>query len=395
MKCYLMNKNKKIALIEYNTTLNAITEIHETLNFEYAPLLLSSHQGNSNFNMLKEMNNWFKNRGIPNWRKDLEKLLKNLNIQSPEELLDKAYGLSLSDQYWINPLEQSLEWKNINFFTNNFEYKAFLTASILESNTKEKISFMTPNNSTDGMLQKAWIIENGKRKLVKGTYHITNQEPLNEWLASNICRRLGFDYCNYNIDVIQGKIVSKCECFINENEEIITANDILGSEKKNNNTSYYQHYINILEKHGIEKAKEDFENMLLLDYIVMNYDRHTRNYGIIRNVETLKWEKLTPIFDTGEAMQNDQTILQMNFNRGTGKFFSNTQKDFKDYLPIITNITRFDVSKLDGIVEEWNQQLVKYQDFTGMENERIEKLTKGLQYRIDLLRQYINKIKTK
>ena len=393
MKCYLMNKNKKIALIEYNTTLNAITEIYETLNFEYAQLLLSSHQDNPNFNMLKEMNNWFKNRGIPNTRKKLEKLLKNLNIQSPEELLDKAYGLSLSDQYWINPLEQSLEWKDINFFTNNFEYKAFLTASILESSTKEKISFMTPNNSTDGMLQKAWIIEDGKRKLVKGTYHITNQEPLNEWLASNICRRLGFDYCNYDIDIIQGKIVSKCECFVNENEEIITANDILGSEKKNNNTSDYQHYINILEKHGIKNAKEDFENMLLLDYIVMNYDRHTRNYGIIRNVETLKWEKLTPIFDTGEAMQNDQTILQMSFNRGTGKFFSNTQKDFKDYLPIITNITRFDVSKLDGIVEEWNQQLVKYQTFTGMENERIEKLTKGLEHRIDLLRQYINKRK--
>ena len=133
--------------------------------------------------------------------------------------------------------------------------------------------------------------------------------------------------------------------------------------------------------------------MLLLDYIVMNYDRHTRNYGIIRNVETLKWEKLTPIFDTGEAMQNDQTILQMSFNKGTGKFFSNTQKDFKDYLPIITNITRFDVSKLDGIVEEWNKQLVKYQAFTGMENERIEKLTKGLEHRIDLLRQYINKRK--
>ena len=71
MKCYLMNKNKKIALIEYNTTLNSITEIYEILNFEYAPLLLLSHQDNPNFNMLKEMNNWFKNIGIPNTRKKL------------------------------------------------------------------------------------------------------------------------------------------------------------------------------------------------------------------------------------------------------------------------------------------------------------------------------------
>lgn len=390
MKCYLMNKNKKVALIEYNTTLNAISRIYQKIDFEYAPLILSSHQNSKSFNMVKEMNNWFKNRGIPFWRKDLEELLKRLNIETTEELLDKAYGLSLSDQYWINPEKEQLKWEDINFFTNDFKYKAFLEASLLDSNSEGEVSLMTPNNTTDGMLQKAWIIENGKRKLVKGTFHITAQEPLNEWLASQICRRLGFDYCNYEIDIIQGKIVSKCECFINQNQEIVTAYEILESKKKDNNTSEYEHYLNILKENGISNAREQFENMLILDFLVMNYDRHTRNYGIIRNVESLEWEKITPIFDTGEAMQNNQTLLQMNFSNGTGKFFSNTEKKLSDYLEIIQNIQRFNLSKLSGLVEEWNEQLKKYQIYTSMESERIDKLTKGLQQRIDLLKKKQN-----
>ena len=387
MKCYLMNKNKKVALIEYNTNINAISEIYELLEFQYAPYALYAHQNTKSFNMTKEMNHWFKNRGIPSWRKDLEKLLEKLHITSSEELLVKAYGLSLSDQYWINPVDTPLKWEDINFFTNDFEYKAFLTVSVLDSYEKE-VSLMSPNNSTDGMLQKAWIIENGERKLVKGTYHMTNQEPLNEWLATNLCKRLGFDHCAYEVDVIQGKLVSKCKCFIQENEEIITANDIFFSEKKENHVSEYMHYITILEKHGIQNAKAQFENMLLLDYLVMNYDRHMRNYGVIRNVETLQWERVTPIFDTGESMQNNQTVLQMNFHEGTGKFFSQTEKKFTEYLDIIEDINRFDISKLDGIVEEWKEILIQYQTYTGMEPERIEKLAQGLQQRIEFVKQY-------
>ena len=131
MKYYLMDKNTEIALIEYDTNLNVISKIYKKINFEYAPLNLYANQNRKDFNLEKEMNRWFKGRGIPSWRKDLERLLKNLNVKFSDELLDKAYGLSLSDQYWINPTENKLKWKDINFFTNDFEYKAFLDASIL------------------------------------------------------------------------------------------------------------------------------------------------------------------------------------------------------------------------------------------------------------------------
>ena len=55
------------------------------------------------------------------------------------------------------------------------------------------VILFSPNNTTDGMLSKAWIIDEEKRKLVKGTYTSTNQEPINEYITSLICERLGIE----------------------------------------------------------------------------------------------------------------------------------------------------------------------------------------------------------
>lgn len=385
MKCVLMNKNKEIAVLELNTEFNIIEKIYEVYNIEYAPLSFKNAFYSKTTNNEKALNQWYRGRGIPDWRKDLKSLLENLNIKSTEELLNKSYGLSLSDQYWIKEESQKeLKWENINFFTNEFKYKGYLKVSLSSSNNNEEIDLYSPNNTTDGMLQKAWIIENGKRVLVKGTYYSANQEPINEWLVSQLCQKLNFDYCDYSIDVIGGKIVSKCENFINENQEIITAYDIWNSEKKDNNTSDFEHYINILEKNGIVNAKKSLQDMILIDFLVMNFDRHLKNFGVIRNVETLKLEKLTPIFDTGESMQCNKLINEINFYDGKCKFFSNTNKDISKLLEFI-DLSNYDFDKLYEIGEIFKQKLLKFKQFTDMSDERIEKLYNGLEYRIKLL----------
>ena len=68
-------------------------------------------------------------------------------------------------------------------------------------------------------------------------------DTINEWLASAICERLGFEHCHYDIDIIDNKIVSKCINFIKDDEEIITAIDVYKSKKKENHISDFEHYI--------------------------------------------------------------------------------------------------------------------------------------------------------
>lgn len=397
MKCILMNKNQKIMLIEYNSY-NVISKIYEIYNIEYAPLAVFNASKNRSSSLTKTVNDWFRGRGIPSWRKDLEKLLDKLGVSSSVELLNKSYGLSLSDQYWLKDVNSDVKWENINFFTNDFEYEAYLDAS-LDSSSKSIVSldkniFKSPNNTTDGMLQKGWIIESGKRVLVKGTYTSSKEEPINEYLASQICKRLGFDYCNYEVEWSdKTKLISKCNDFINENEELISAYDIYNSEKKPNNISDYEFYIQILEKHNVPNARENMENLFILDYLMLNNDRHLKNFGIIRNVNTLKWEKVAPIFDTGESMQCDKYTDEINFSSGKGKFFSNTDKDYEDILKIIgKNILRVDLSKLKGICDDYRLILEKYQDKLDMSDKRKEKLVSGLNKRITKLSEFINNI---
>lgn len=397
MKCILMNKNQKIMLIEYNSY-NVISKIYEIYNIEYAPLAVFNASKNRSSSLTKTVNDWFRSRGIPSWRKDLEKLLDKLGVSSSVELLNKYYGLSLSDQYWLKGVNSAVKWEDINFFTNDFEYEAYLDAS-LDSSSKSIVSldkniFKSPNNTTDGMLQKGWIIESGKRVLVKGTYTSNKEEPINEYLASQICKRLGFDYCNYEVEWSDNtKLISKCNDFINENEELISAYDIYNSEKKPNNISDYEFYIQILEKHNVPNARENMENLFILDYLMLNNDRHLKNFGIIRNVNTLKWEKVAPIFDTGESMQCDKYTDEINFSSGKGKFFSNTDKDYEDILKIIgKNILRVDLSKLKGICDDYRLILEKYQDKLDMSDKRKEKLVSGLNKRITKLSEFISNI---
>lgn len=42
-------------------------------------------------------------------------LLTRLNIVLPKELPDKAFGISLSDQYWIKSIDMHIKYKDIIF----------------------------------------------------------------------------------------------------------------------------------------------------------------------------------------------------------------------------------------------------------------------------------------
>ena len=387
MKCILMNKNKKVLTAEYQSSLGVFTDIYNVIDIDFAPIILkNAYQLNEDLKV--SLSEWFKGRGIPSWRDDLDLLLAKLNISTPTELLDKAFGLSLSDQYWIKPFDSEIEYKDINFFEHDFEDSEF--TSVTFSNTRDsntKISLISPNNTTDGRLKKTWIIENGKRYLLKGGYKNEVMQPFNEVLATMICERLGFKHISYTIDVIKDKIVSKCECFINKDTELVSAYQILHNNC--NKDEAYETYINILENNGISKAREEIENMFILDFIMLNEDRHLNNFGIIRNVENLNWIETAPIFDTGQSLNildyNDEELVI----NGDGRFFYDMDK-FDTIINYIKNIKRFDLSKLDGICEEFDDLLHKYQNITKMTDRRIDKICTLLLSRINKLKRIID-----
>lgn len=386
MKCILMNKNTKVLSADYQPSLGVFTDIYDIYNIDFAPVILKNVY-NKEKDLKIILSNWFKGRGIPLWRDDLDLLLSKLNISAPAELLDKAFGLSLSDQYWIKPYDSKIEYKDINFFEHDFNDTEFTDATFSNSTeTSTKISLISPNNTTDGRLKKTWIIEEGKRYLLKGGYKNEVLQPFNEALASMISSRLGFNHVTYILEVIKDKVVSKCECFINENTELVSAYQILYNNCDKDNA--YETYINLLEKHGIKDARSSLEDMFILDYIMLNEDRHLNNFGIIRDVQTLNWIGTAPIFDTGESLNiidySDEEVII----NGDGRFFYNVS-NFDNILDNIKDLKKYDLNKLDGICEEFDELLHKYQHITKMTDRRINKICTLLFSRINKLKKKI------
>lgn len=387
---FLMNKNKKIAKIKFDNENQTVTDIMKLYTIEYAPLECF-HKGTITSIAITE---WFRGRGIPSWRDGLDVFLDNIGIKNKDLLLNKAFGLSLSDQYWMNPVDRMMEWKDINFFIHNFDsddyQKAMFDSVILD---EKQINLYSPNNTSDGMLKKTWIVgSDNKRYLLKSSYKGKGMEPFNEILASKISEVLNLDHVTYSIEVIGRNILSKCECFVNENTELLSAYSILHYyEVKTSNDSkdVYETYIDILKSHGIENVETSLAKMFILDYIIANTDRHLGNFGIIRNIETLKWEKIAPNFDSGQALFSQKKVYEMNFNYIYGSFFNDKNMNFETILDIIKENINFkiDFHKLFKVADQWNELLYSYQSISKISSERIDTTVEGLKQRLTQLQQ--------
>ena len=390
MKCILMNKNTEVLSCDFNEVSKFFDKIYEVYNIDYAPYILKSFYIDEDINdtpFRTNLSEWFKGRGIPSWRDKLDLLLLRLNVVTPSELLDKAFGLSLSDQYWLKPVGTDIKYEDINFFDNDFNYAEFMEAS-LSKNSKmiqNASSLKTPNNTTDGMLKKAWIIENGTRYLLKGGYKNETLQPFNEVLASEICKRLGFDLVEYTLDTYKDTVVSKCPCFITKDTELITCYQIRNDMKRHDSIEDYEEYIKKSESYGIKDVRTKIENMYILDFLIMNEDRHLNNFGIIRDVNTLKWVDVAPIFDNGQSLNIEYYDEEELHISSEGKLFYEV-KPFDELIKVVKDIKRIDVSKLEGLPKWFDDLLHQYQNITGYSDTRINRLC-------ILLNRQINKLK--
>jgi len=94
--------------------------------------------------------------------------------------------------------------------------------------------------------------------------------------------------------------------FITSDTELVSAWRVMQTVKKSNGISVYQHYFNYCESLGIQGIKHAVDQMIVLDYIIANESRHSNNFGVIRNADTLEWVGAALIFDSGNSLGYDK-----------------------------------------------------------------------------------------
>ena len=159
--------------------------------------------------------------------------------------------------------------------------------------------------------------------------------------------------------------------------------------ERHNNINDYEDYINLLQDNGIKNARIEMENMYILDFLIMNEDRHLNNFGIIRNVDTLKWISCAPIYDNGQSLNIEYYDEEEIAISGEGRFFYEV-KPFDEIIKVVKDIKRIDVNQLDGLVEWFDNLLHEYQSVTKFSNSRINMLCILLNRQINKLKDLIN-----
>ena len=340
MKCTLMHRRIEVAKLELDDETGIIRKIESVMSAEHVPVGVPVKKGIAD---RSELNKWWTDRSIPASRSGVREALETLELTDTKILLIRCFGLSLSDQYWIRPEGTGLTWEKINFFDNSFSDDM---GDVLfgKPNKAEDFDFSSPDNTSDGYLKKRWKIINGKRCLIKGGSNPFRQQPFNEVIASKIMDRLGIDHVPYNIIWEDGEPYSVCEDFVTRDTELISAWRIMQTQKKDNSTSVYQHFVNCCKSLGAPNVVPALDRMLVLDYIIANEDRHLNNFGLLRNAETLEWLGFAPIYDSGSSLGYNSLLSQIHTEKNI------TCKPFKrrhdEQVKLVTSFDWIDFSKL-------------------------------------------------
>lgn len=320
-----MHKNDPVCAISIDAVSGSIVRAAKPTNPELLPL-----GGNIDSAMLKK---WWQRRAVPMGQGKIQRILEQLGIATPQEYLVKNLGLSLTDHYWIKPLDMELGWDDINLFTNDFRDPVGDMQFGIESVQELPANAFSPSSSVQGELRKKWIIADGKRCLVKGNHGSNSQESLNEVVATLLHKKQAKQpYVTYNTMRMgdHQQIFCVCESFTSDTIELLPAIDIVESKKKDNAMSMYEHFVAVCLAHDLEetKVRSFLEYQIMTDFIITNTDRHMNNFGILRDTKTLKFIGMAPIFDSGNSMfwqspklpeHDDLTKVKVNSFRTTEK----------------------------------------------------------------------------
>lgn len=263
-------------------------------------------------------------------RKNLEYILKVMGIRSLIAYINISYAISLTDCYWVKPINDSKTWKDINPYTHRISrVLSKLTLGFGQSGVINKSP--SAEFRSDGSFDKCWIRSNGVLYLVKASApkynEMTGNESYSEVLVGQLAKALGItryvDYVCENRAVGNNTVViCKCRNFTSENISFAPL-ESLSRLRYSDIETQYKFMCGCGD--GIL-----FLQMLLLDALTFNEDRHTGNYGIIYSPDNPSKYKMAPIFDNNLALfprvqirgrDKDEIIRDISFKRPSGDHF--------------------------------------------------------------------------
>ena len=244
---------------------------------------------------------WLKHRTIPKNRAYVHNFLSKcgLNLNRPINIIKVSKGLSLNDCYWVVEEGFNGKFSDFNLYDNRFSQILALIAFTGYGSSIRTSLASCPEFTTNGMLPKCWRRERGQIRLFKGGTSgasNTGNEPYSEFYAFQVAEAMGINAIPYNLSKWKGELCSTCDLFTSKDYSFLPVGRNVTTGGMKAVREYY------------ESLGSDFVNalddMIVLDALIFNTDRHFGNFGFLIDNKTNKISAPAPLFDHGNALFN-------------------------------------------------------------------------------------------
>lgn len=207
--------------------------------------------------------------------------------------------IPINDCYWV--VEEGFEgtYDKFNLYDNRFSQILALIAFTGHGSSIRTSLASCPEFTTNGMLPKCWRRKDGKILLYKGGTSgasNTGNEPYSEYYAVQVAKALGINVIEYGLSKWKGELCSTCELFTSKYYSFLPVGRVVTSGGMKAVREYYENL-------G-QSFVDALNDMLVLDAVIMNTDRHFGNFGFIIDNNTNKIVAPSPLFDHGNSLLN-------------------------------------------------------------------------------------------
>ncbi|MBQ8563937.1 MAG: hypothetical protein IJ443_08655 [Firmicutes bacterium] len=232
---------------------------------------------------------WLEKRAIDSHRTNSRLLKKALRLAERDDISTvlSVNGVTITDNYWVKPESTELTWNDVKFRENYFDTLA-LNGDFSAFSQKPS---RTPELTNLGSFEKCWKLEDGRWWMYKKANH---NELFSELFIYHLGKALGFKMAYYEAC---GEDIRSVDFTENASVNFEAAYGWMGD-----NDDYLDNYRSLMSMGCSTEILDQYVEILLLDSFCMNVDRHTFNYGVLRNVETGDILGMAPNFDNNIAL---------------------------------------------------------------------------------------------
>lgn len=280
---------------------------------------------------LKKIQNadmWLETRAIDSHRANSRLLKKALRLTDKDDVSTVIHvnAATITDNYWIRPLGSELKYSDVKFsddYFSNLALKGGYDSFNKAANSKRS---RTPELTNTGSFEKCWKLRRGKWYMYKKATH---NEMFSELFAYRLGEKLGFNMAKYE----RGEGYIKTLDFTDS----ASVNFEPASTFMGDNEDYIEVVKALCEI--CPDAIPDYIRLVFLDTIIANPDRHTNNFGLLRDVKTGKLMGLAPNYD------NNMALISRGYPSKAGKsdmlitLFNELIDEFPEYKKVIPDVS--------------------------------------------------------